>query len=169
MPHWVENNSDSDRIALIVCIKTHAQSMNEQLKVWESRLDLADQELDAFRDLTIEQLAKRAIETNCKGRELEVEHHFADNLYSKEIRIPRGVFLASHSHTYSHLSFLAKGRVIVKTDEGEAKIYSAGACINIAAGVNHGVLALEDAVWFCTHATDETDVKKVDQALIQGG
>jgi hypothetical protein len=27
--------------------------------------------------------------------------------------------------------------------------------------------ALEDAVWFCIHATDETDPEKVDKVLIE--
>lgn len=28
IPHWVENNSDTDRIAMIVCIRTLARSLN---------------------------------------------------------------------------------------------------------------------------------------------
>jgi hypothetical protein len=43
----------------------------------------------------------------------------------------------------------------------------APACINIKADKHHGVLALEDCIWYCIHATSETDPDKVDQVLIK--
>ena len=58
---------------------------------------------------------------------------------------------------------------IVTTDEKLSKEYVAPACINIVKGVNHAVYALEDSVWFCIHATSETDVDHVDEVLIKEG
>jgi hypothetical protein len=34
--------------------------------------------------------------------------------------------------------------------------------------MNHSIEALEDTVWFCIHATEETDPTKVDEVLIIG-
>jgi len=96
----------------------------------------------------------------------QVEHHFSDGLYAKRMVIPKGFEAGQHAHMYSHLSILAKGRVLVKTDDAQ-KEYIAPACIEIKSGVNHTIQALEDAEWFCIHATDETDVKKIDQVLIE--
>ena len=98
--------------------------------------------------------------------DLGTVHHFSDGLYAKEMHIPKDFAALSHAHKYSHLSILSKGKVIVKTDDF-VKEFTAPACIEIKAGINHMIEALEDAAWFCIHATDETDVSKVDEVLIQ--
>jgi quercetin dioxygenase-like cupin family protein len=93
-------------------------------------------------------------------------HHFSDGLYAKQMDIPAGFEAGQHKHNYSHLSILAKGRVIVTTDAGKIE-YTAPACIEIKAGVHHKITCLEDAVWFCIHATKETDASKIDEVLIK--
>ena len=100
--------------------------------------------------------------------DLGVVHHFSDGLYSKEMLIPKGFAAGTHAHEYSHFSILAKGRVILKTDDWE-KEFVAPACIEIKAGINHMIFALEDATWYCIHATNETDVNKIDEVLIERG
>jgi len=97
--------------------------------------------------------------------DLGTVHHFSDGLYAKEMHIPKGYVAGSHAHSYSHLSILSKGKVVVKTDEF-VKEFTAPACIEIKAGIHHMIEALEDAAWFCVHATDETDVNKIDEVLI---
>jgi len=95
----------------------------------------------------------------------QTKHNFSDGLYAKEMIMPAGYVAYSHSHAYSHLSILAKGRVIVKTDDYNRE-YVAPACINIEANTHHQIESLEDCVWFCIHATDETDIDKIDEVLI---
>jgi quercetin dioxygenase-like cupin family protein len=92
-----------------------------------------------------------------------VIHYFSDGLYAKQMTMPKGFMAGKHVHNYSHLSVLAKGKVIVRTDN-EAQEYTAPACITIKAGEYHTVEALEDCAWFCIHATSESD--KVDDVLI---
>ena len=98
----------------------------------------------------------------------DMQHHFSDNLYAKEMFLSAGTVVVQHKHKFDHLSILAKGKVIVLFDE-DAIEYVAPACINIVKGVDHAIKALEDSVWFCVHATDETDATKVDEVLIQEG
>ena len=101
---------------------------------------------------------------------LDLAHHFSDGLYAKEIPLKKGSFAVQHKHEYSHLSILAKGRVLVKIDESDdVEEFVAPACINIEAGKHHGIMALEDSVWFCIHATEETDLDKIDEVLIATG
>ena len=83
--------------------------------------------------------------------DLEIVHHFSESVYAKEMHLPKGAVALSHKHTYSHLSILAKGRCIVFTDDTQ-QTYEQGACIEIKAGVDHQIEALEDVVWFCIHA-----------------
>jgi hypothetical protein len=61
---------------------------------------------------------------------------------------------------------LAAGEALVEVN-GITKLYKAPACINIAADAEHTITALEDVVWYCIHATDETDVEKIDKVLIK--
>jgi len=96
-----------------------------------------------------------------------IAHHFSDGLYAKETHIAAGEMLMQHKHQYSHLSVLAKGKVVVVKD-GDIQIVEAPACLEIVSGENHGVKAITDVVWFCIHATDEKDPSKVDEVLIKG-
>ena len=95
-------------------------------------------------------------------------HHFSDGLYAKQMVIPKGFIAGQHKHHYSHLSILAKGHVIVRTDESAIE-YIAPTCIEIKAEIFHTIEALEDSAWFCIHATEATnekDTDKIDAVLI---
>jgi quercetin dioxygenase-like cupin family protein len=95
---------------------------------------------------------------------IEVIHHWATGLYSKEMRIPAGAMLGKHVHDFDHFSFLLSGSVSVSVD-GEASVHTAPALLVIEAGKEHVIRALTDTVWHCTHATTETDPDKVDDVL----
>jgi mannose-6-phosphate isomerase-like protein (cupin superfamily) len=91
---------------------------------------------------------------------LEIIHHEADGLYTKEIRLPAGVAFGKHIHQYSHQSFLGKGKVkLIRGDRED--IIEAPACILVEAGVEHAIFALTDTVWFCTHNTDRADADEL--------
>jgi len=95
----------------------------------------------------------------------QVVNHFSDGLYAKQMVIPKGFTACQHKHHYSHLSILAKGRVIVRTDDYNQE-YVAPACIEIKAEIYHQIEALEDSVWFCIHATNEADAEEAEKLLI---
>jgi len=99
--------------------------------------------------------------------DLGIQHHFSSGVYAKEIHIPAGCLVGSHAHKFDHLSLLASGEVIVKTDETTQHV-KAPACLTIKAGIHHEISALTDSVWYCIHATDVTDPAQVDAELIGG-
>lgn len=98
--------------------------------------------------------------------DLGIKHHFSSGLYAKQMHVPKGYEVGTHAHEYDHLSLLAQGKVVVRTDNESAQ-YTAPAVIEIKAGIHHCITALEDVVWFCIHATDCADPDKVDDVLIQ--
>ncbi len=100
--------------------------------------------------------------------DLGIKHHFSKGVYAKEAHIAAGLCAEQHRHTYEHMSILASGIVSVEVS-GETTIYVAPAVITIAADTVHKVTALKNAVWFCVHATEETDPEKVDEVLICHG
>lgn len=115
-----------------------------------------------------ESIAQHVLETGNRISDILTTHHFSDNLYCKEMAVPAGYLICKHKHDYSHLSVLAKGRVIVAADDF-VREYTAPAVIEIKANVMHAIEAVEDSVWLCIHATDEKDADKVDQVLIERG
>lgn len=106
--------------------------------------------------LTDDQLAQHGV---------EVFHHFGGGVYAKECLIPAGTMLVQHSHPYAHLSVLASGRAVV--DAGGVKREIEGpTCITIPSGAVHSVQALTPVVWFCCHATDDTNPETVDRTVL---
>lgn len=100
-----------------------------------------------------------------------IVHHFGGGIYAKQTTIPAGLVLSQHKHTHDHLSLLTHGSVIVAVDGITTKHTAtpgAPVVLTIPAGKTHKVEALTDVVWFCIHATDETDPEKVDHELIRG-
>lgn len=94
-----------------------------------------------------------------------LSHHFVGGVYAKETRLDPGWVLVSHQHPYDHLSILASGRVCLTV--GDNQQYLTGPCaLTIEAGKEHTLRAITPAVWFCIHATAETDPDKVDDAIL---
>lgn len=98
--------------------------------------------------------------------DLKIEHFFSGREYAKKMELPAGHYAETHSHEYDHLSILAVGEVVVTLD-GVERLHRGPTCITIGAGKIHRIDAVTDSVWFCVHATDETDPDKVDHVLIE--
>ena len=97
---------------------------------------------------------------------IDVAHHFSDALYAKQIILSRGDHVVKHTHSYSHLSVVALGCVDVVA-AGNRTRHWAGECLDIRAGIEHEIIAIEDSVWYCIHQTDEKDTEKVDRVLVE--
>ena len=95
-----------------------------------------------------------------------VKHFFTDGLYAKEMTLLKGFTATTHKHTYSHFSFLTTGKAIVQSKDSRVT-YIAPQLIEIKANEEHSVEALEDVLWYCIHATDETDEANIDAVLIR--
>lgn len=98
---------------------------------------------------------------------LDMIHHFSSGVYAKQVLIRQGMYAEQHIHKYDHLSILASGTVLLEVD-GDAIEKTGPACLTIRAGSAHKITALTDAVWFCIHATDETDPSLVDEVILKG-
>ena len=94
-----------------------------------------------------------------------IAHFFSDGVYAKQMLLLENHSVQTHKHEYDHLSILAMGRVVVAVD-GKQLIYTAPSCIEIKAGQEHSILAVENSVFYCVHRTDETDIDKIDEVLI---
>ena len=94
-----------------------------------------------------------------------IAHFFSDGIYAKQILLLENDTAQTHVHQYDHLSILAYGKVVIAVD-GKQLIYIAPACIEIKAGQAHSILAVENSVFYCIHASNEKDINKIDEVLI---
>jgi hypothetical protein len=95
-----------------------------------------------------------------------LKHSFADGIYVREIFIPKGTVLVGKIHRHSHPNFLMKGEVVVVTEDGGREHLQAPKSIISKAGTKRAVYALQDTVWITAHATEETDLKKIEDYVI---
>ena len=99
--------------------------------------------------------------------DLQPEHFFAGGVYAKKMIIKKDTQVPTHKHIFDHLSLLAQGRVRVTVGKIITE-YVAPVVIEIKKDMVHTVVALEDSVWFCIHATDVIDPETIDMTLVAG-
>ena len=95
----------------------------------------------------------------------EVTHHFSDGTYIRQGDIPAGTKMVGHKHVYDHFSILAQGRALVEVD-GTLTEYNAPTLVVIGKERHHEITAMTDIVWFCIHATTETDAEALKLELV---
>ena len=96
----------------------------------------------------------------------QIKHHIIGGVYAKEALIQKGGYVVKHKHNFSHMSIMVSGHASVIVS-GMATEYTGFNVIEIEANQSHSIIALEDTIWLCVHATDETDPAKVDHELIR--
>lgn len=92
-------------------------------------------------------------------------HQFAEGLYAREITIPKGTLLTGKIHRTEHINIISKGDISVLTEDGVKRI-KAPCTIISKPGTKRVGYAHEDTVWTTIHATNETDVEKIEAQLI---
>jgi hypothetical protein len=97
--------------------------------------------------------------------EIETTHHFASGIYAREIFIPKGTLLTGKIHKTGHLNILSKGDITVLTDGGMKRLKAP--CTFVASpGTKRAGYAHEDSVWTTIHASEETELDKLEAELI---
>jgi quercetin dioxygenase-like cupin family protein len=100
--------------------------------------------------------------------DVALEHHFAPHLYGRKAILAAGTLAIGKKHRTTHLSVLAKGELIVRGVAGMPDHRMvAGDVMVTPAGSQRAVYAVEDSVFVCIHATDETDLEKLETQLIE--
>jgi hypothetical protein len=88
---------------------------------------------------------------------VEVKHILTSGVYMKAHRAPGGLQVRTKQFDFDHVVVLAHGSVVVKSDAGDVK-FKAPAHFFIPANTRVVAATLEDAVWYCIHPTEETDL-----------
>ncbi|VTU34125.1 cupin domain-containing protein [Variovorax sp. RA8] len=94
-----------------------------------------------------------------------ISHFFGSGVCIKETLIPKGAQIVQHRHHYPHLAYLVSGAVELVSDS-ERRVLTGPACIEIPAGVHHGVRALSGVIWLCIHGTEADTPDAVDDITV---
>jgi hypothetical protein len=94
-----------------------------------------------------------------------IKHFIGKETYVRQMSLKQFEKVRKHIHTYDHYSILAYGIVVVKAGN-EMNQFIGPTVIEIKSGVEHEVLAMTDAVWFCVHGTTE-EINDLDGVKIE--
>ncbi len=94
-----------------------------------------------------------------------VLHRFAPGVYLRSVVMPAGADVIGHEHRTEHFNLLLRGRCLVLS-EGRVVELRAPAVFVSGAGVRKVLHILEETEWATVHATTETDVEKLESAMV---
>jgi len=113
----------------------------------------------------IDQLESVMFEMKEHQIHIEPKHYFSHGLYAREIFIPKGTTLTGKIHKFGHINMISKGDISVLTESGIERIVAPATIIS-SPGTKRVGFAHEDTIWTTFHATEETDVDKIEDALV---
>mgnify|MGYP003394292821 CR=1 FL=1 len=109
--------------------------------------------------------ALKAMPENLGENPFPLEHFFADGLYARKITRPKGSLIVGKIHKYKHFYFLLQGAVTTLTENGVVKM-EAPAIVVTPAGTKRVSYAREDVIIVTVHATEKTDIDKIEDEII---
>lgn len=102
--------------------------------------------------------------------DIPVEHFFANagtkrGVYARQIFIPKGTVLTGKIHKYEQINIISKGDISVLTEDGIKRVQAPFTIVS-PAGTKRIAYTHEDTVWTTIHATEETDLEKIEAHYI---
>ena len=94
-----------------------------------------------------------------------VKHSFADGCYIREIFNPAGELLVTAIHKKEHAFFLMQGEMSILTEDGIKHLKAPHHGIT-KPGTKRIIYTHSDCVFVTVHATNETDVAKIEEQVI---
>lgn len=99
--------------------------------------------------------------------DLITQHFFAPGIYARALTRKAGAFIIGHKHRQEHLNLLLCGRLRVYMDGKVNEIAGPSLPFISKAGVRKATFALEDSTLITFHPTQETDLDKLEDELIE--
>ena len=96
-----------------------------------------------------------------------LRHMFAPGVYLREITMPAGTDVLGHEHKTEHFNVVMKGKAEVMNGKEVVEIIEAPYIFKSGPGVRKALKIIEEMVWVTVHVTDETEISKLDETLIQ--
>jgi len=102
-----------------------------------------------------------------EGEKIEpvIKHYFADGMYAREMFVPKGSVFVGKIHKTEHICACLMGHFTIVS---ELRTYDARPPMVVVSkpGTKRVGYAHEDSIWVNFHATNETNVKKIEEELV---
>ena len=98
--------------------------------------------------------------------ELDVQHHFSDGLYARELFIPAGVCLVGALHKTKHMYMVVSGKCRVSSQYGNQEIVAPFMGETLP-GTKRVIYAETDCVWVTYHPTELTDIDQIAAEILE--
>lgn len=96
----------------------------------------------------------------------KAESYFVPGFYIRQILLPKDSIWTTKIHKTEHPFVISKGKVAVWSQEMGTHTLT-GYCTGITkAGTRRVIYIIEETLWTTFHATEETDLKKIEELLI---
>lgn len=103
---------------------------------------------------------------NMPQAEVKTNHYFCEGCYAREITIPSGVLIVGAKHKTEHFHVISKGECVI-SNMGKDEVFKAPFTGVTKQGSKRAILALTETVFTTFHPTEETDINKIEQAIIE--
>jgi hypothetical protein len=97
--------------------------------------------------------------------ELEVKHHFAPGIYTRELFIPADTILTGKIHRHEIMNVLVSGTLRVTTNDG-IELLTGPMVFNSKAGTKKAAVTETDVIWLNIHPTELTDLEEIEREFI---
>ena len=99
--------------------------------------------------------------------DLEVVNRFTDGMYIRELHIPAGTMVTTMTHKTQHPFVVSKGVIKVTSDTEGSVIIEAPYTGITEPNTRRAAHALTDTIWTTFHVTDETDINKIADEILE--
>lgn len=96
-----------------------------------------------------------------------VTHRFAPGVYLREIFMSADSIVIGRIHKTEHFNILVQGACYIVHDDGRREELRAPMTFVSQAGVQKVLYILEDTIWQTVHVSDETDLAKLEEMLVE--
>lgn len=97
--------------------------------------------------------------------ELPLKHHFSEGLYARELFIPAGTIVVGKIHKYENLNIMVAGEMDVLVGDKIQRVCAPFIVVS-PPGTKRIAKAITDVIWLTVHATEETDLNKIENKFI---
>jgi hypothetical protein len=99
--------------------------------------------------------------------ELPITHRFTKGMYIREMQIPAGTMFTTMTHKTEHPFVVSEGVIKCTSDNEGSVIYESPHTGITKPNTRRALHALTDVVWTTFHVTDETDVEKICEQILE--
>lgn len=103
---------------------------------------------------------------NLPAADIETTHTFGPGFYGRTIRMAAGTVLTGKVHSTEHIFMVSKGDITLVTEEGSKRVQAPYQAV-CRAGLKRAGYAHSETVCSNIHITAETDLVKLEAALIE--